>query len=598
MAKKRTNGEGSIYQRQDGRWEARGYVTVTGGIRKRKSFIDHTRQGAVDKLQAALNKERQHIPHSDQAHTVASWLDYWMHEIMPTRIRPRTLLNYQSVIDCHIRPRIGNKSLEKLSVPEVQQAIDAMVHDGHSPRTVKKFRQVLSSALSHAMRRELIFRNVAKAVELPTYRRQPIQPWTAEQAQHFLAETADHRWHLAYCLMLLYGMRLGEVVGLRWKDIDFYKGEIHVRQQIHHLHAEYVASEVKTEAGVRVLPLIQPIRAAMRRIAGDLSTVPAFQPGEVEMSTTGTVLSSRFGGPLDTGAFRDTTMRLMDEASLPKIKLHHMRHTTATLLAALKVPPREVQLILGHSNISTTQQLYTHANMDVRREALEKIGALLSAPETSQLQQPDQASEAGTPGRARTYDLEVRTLPLYPTELPRHTAHYSISGRRKSNISDVDKSVHIAAQRLGKAAIGAGWRQRLASKPVAPSDAEVVKLSRSAEITGVRARENQPTQGRNEEDPLQLRSLFKASGDELLTPVISALHSATLRRLAAAVGVKIVVKNSAHRIEGQDTLFLDQRAERHLQILAEIRAQRQMQRLKNLSFPYNLVTRQEESWKI
>ncbi len=521
MAKRRANGEGSIYHRKDGRWEASAFVPVINGGRKRIRFVAKSREQVAAKLQEALRQARRNIPRSDRHFTVGDWLDLWLREIMPQRVRSSTLNNYRDIIELHLKPRLGRKKLETLSVLTVQSAIDQMMRDGIGTRTIGKSRQVLSSALTHAMRRELVFRNVAMAVEVPSYRRAPIQPWTAGQAKHFLESSRKARLHAAYVLLLVYGMREGEVLGLRWRDIDFDNGEIHVRQQVHHRNRQFEASEVKTESGRRVLPMIDVVRTVLTDYAAVREVeIPEFVPGSPPHSTDDTVVQTQSGTPVEASNLRRSWYRDIERAGLPAIKIHHARHTAATLLASMGVPERETQLILGHSNIATTQQIYTHANLHIRRAALERIGDLIGT------QKPD---------------IEV---------------------------------------------LGSGYRQNYPQDRATPQEAEVVKDAKDPRITGVRSEIKPGSTDRDRTCDLRLMSLTKDTFDCVATPVITSLHSATRRQFLAAVAVK-----KTHIF---DEPAVSDRIAHHGQILADISRHRQAEKLKHLSFPYNLITHQEE----
>ena len=175
---------------------------------------------------------------------------------MATHTRPRTQELYESTVRMHLKPGLGAIRLSRLTAPDVQRMINTKQQGGASPRTLHACRQVLRAALSRAEREGLVTGNVAKLVELPTYARKPITPWTAEQARAFLTAATDHPWYGAYLPLLLYGLRRGEVLGLRWRDIDLDTGIIHVEQQLQGIDGHPSAGDVKTQAGRRALPLV------------------------------------------------------------------------------------------------------------------------------------------------------------------------------------------------------------------------------------------------------------------------------------------------------------------------------------------------------
>ncbi len=366
---RRANGEGTITHRKDGRWEAAGYVPVAGGGRKRIRFYGTSREDVHRRLVAALEQARRNIPVPETSWTVERYLDYWMRTVVPVKTRPRTAELYESTVRLYISPFIGKKRLDKLSVQDVQELVNRLYADGNSERTLHRVRTVLSSALSRAEKEELVYRNVARLIDLPKYERKTITPWTGEQATAFLAACAGHRWEIGYHLLLTYGMRRGEVLGLRWSDIDFERDIIHVRQQLQRIHGVLQTGPVKTSAGRRDLPLLLPIRSRFLTLRDEREPEPN---DLVFLSTAGT--------PVDPKNFVRTFHEIRDQAGLPRITVHHTRHTAATLLKNLGVPVRDVQLILGHSNITTTQEIYQHGDVTGQREALERVAAALTAP--------------------------------------------------------------------------------------------------------------------------------------------------------------------------------------------------------------------------
>jgi len=366
---RRANGEGTITHRKDGRWEAAGYVPVAGGGRKRIRFYGTSREDVHRRLVAALEQARRNIPVPATNWSVERYLDYWLRTVVPIKTRPRTAELYESTVRLYISPFIGKKRLDKLSVQDVQELVNQLYADGNSERTLHRVRTVLSSALSRAEKEELVYRNVARLIDLPKYERKAITPWTGEQAVAFLDACDGHRWALGYFLLLTYGMRRGEVLGLRWSDIDFEQDIIHVRQQLQRIHGVLQTGPVKTSAGRRDLPLLLPIRGRFLALRDERQPEPN---DLVFLSTAGT--------PVDPKNFVRTFHEIRDQAGLPRITVHHTRHTAATLLKNLGVPVRDVQLILGHSNITTTQEIYQHGDVTGQREALERVAASLTTP--------------------------------------------------------------------------------------------------------------------------------------------------------------------------------------------------------------------------
>lgn len=376
MAARGTRGTGTVYRRKDGRFEGAGYVLTPSGGQRRVRVYGATRLEAHARIQARLEQSRMGVPTATSPWTVASWLDHWMTNVVSLKNRPRTVELYESTIRLHIKPILGARSLTHLTVTEVQSAINALLGAGHSARTVHKMRTVLSAALGRAQREELVLRNVARLVELPSYERKDIQPWNADQAIAFLNQARGHEWEIGYQLLIFCGMRRGEVLGLRWRDIDFHADTLQVAQQLQRIDGALRTGPVKTSAGRRTLPLLPTIKHTLLERAAQRGIDVNDESGLGDSL----VLRSSTGQPVEPGNFARTFQILSTRAGLPRITVHHTRHTAATLLKNLGVAARDAQQILGHSNVTTTQQLYQHSDIHAQREALANVERALVDP--------------------------------------------------------------------------------------------------------------------------------------------------------------------------------------------------------------------------
>jgi integrase len=257
----------------------------------------------------------------------------------------------------------------------VQAFLNEQLAAGRSVRLVQVMKTVLSSALTRAMREELLMRNVARLAEVPAWERRPITPWSAAEARAFLDAAKDDTLYPAFVLLLLYGLRRGEVLGLRWHDIDQADNEIRIRQQVQRVKGRLWIGPVKTAAGRRDLPLLQ--------LASDVLAIrdAAQAADRVELGrawhNNGLVFTTRTGRPIEPRNLVRSFRRICDANGLRVISVHHLRHTTATLLKNLKVPARDAQLILGHSRLAVTLEIYSHEDREAHREALGKISDVL-----------------------------------------------------------------------------------------------------------------------------------------------------------------------------------------------------------------------------
>lgn len=388
---RRANGEGTIYKRADGRYEAAAHVTLVDGTRKRLRLTARTREEAQRLLLERLSLEQKNIPTPMENWRLGAYLDYWLESVVAKNARPLTYTTCAQMVRRHLKPMLGAKQLAKLSVRDVQTAIQQMQDDGQGSRTIMKFRANLRAALNNAMREELIFRNVASLAKIPTWERKPITPWTVEEAARFLDEAREHRLHTAFLLLVTYGLREGELLGLRWDDVDFKNGVLNIRQQIQRLDGALRAVPVKTSASQRTLPLVPTVReellvvAAQRGLTLDLNRPP--EPGP--LSVDNLVNISLTGGPIEAQNFLRSFRAVTKRAGVRNITIHHVRHTAATLLGALGVDGKDAQLILGHSNITTTRQIYQHGNVEQQRSAILAVESALAEASVAATTTPD-----------------------------------------------------------------------------------------------------------------------------------------------------------------------------------------------------------------
>lgn len=374
--RRRLNGEGTISgPRKDGRYVGAFYARTSAGTIKRVYVYGKTREQARDRMVEEQSKAIRGIPAAAESWRLAAYLDYWLENIVRPSRRAATYALYESMTRLYLKPGLGHYWLRRLSVPIVQSFLNAQLGQGKSIRNVHIMREVLSAALTRAVKEELIGRNVARLTELPGRESRDIRPWSADEAVEFLHAARHDPLYPAFVLLILYGMRRGEVLGLRWQDIDLAAGTFAIRQQLQRVGGSLRTGPVKTRAGNRELPIASLAREALLiRQQQQAADREAFGRA---WQDTGLVFTTRTGLPIEPRNLLRSFHRICDHNHIRVIKVHHLRHTTASLLKKLRVPPRDAQMILGHAHISTTMQIYTHVDEEARRDALASLNKLL-----------------------------------------------------------------------------------------------------------------------------------------------------------------------------------------------------------------------------
>ncbi len=377
---KRGNGEGSIYRRkEDGKWVAS--LTLENG--KRKVFYGKTRKEVKEKLTTALHEQQQGTLVTAGPQTVEQYLTDWLENTHKRLVRPRTYERYREAVYQHLIPALGHYQLQKLAVQHMQTFYTQKENEGLAPATIIYYHSVLHNALNVAVKRGLIARNVCDLASPPRRVRHEIQPLTAEQAQNLLVALHGHRWEALYTLALATGLRRGEILGLKWQDINFAAGTLQVRRilsRVPTLAANrehvYVEAEPKTKQSRRSV-VIAPL-ALQSLVQHRTRQLEARQQAGLAWQDHDYVFCTSIGTHLNPNHVVEELKKLLHKAGLPDIRFHDLRHSAATLLLTAKIHPKVVQEILGHTQISTTMDIYSHVLPGLQEDAMGKLHDVLS----------------------------------------------------------------------------------------------------------------------------------------------------------------------------------------------------------------------------
>ena len=387
MARKRGNNEGTIYRRKDGRWEASitlGRDPAIGKL-KRASFYGKTRQEAAELLVRALGDLQRGAFVAPHKLTVGTWLDTWLHEYKKPAVRPLTFDSYEALIRCHIKPAIGHLAAQELRPEHVQRLYNDTLKAGLAPRTVRYIHAVIHGALEDAMKHQLVVRNVSDATILPGDVKREMQPLTLTQVRQLLAAIEQDRLFPAVLLELGTGLRRGELLALRWQDLELQRGLLQVQHTLERVRnheatgndkkTRLIFQEPKTARARRTIPIPQDSLEALKRHKARQSQERLLL-GEAYQDR-GLVFCLPDGTPLEPRNFTRHFDGLLKQAGLPHIRFHDARHTFATLLLELGEHPKTVQTLLGHSRIATTLDIYSHVSLELETRAADRLNAAL-----------------------------------------------------------------------------------------------------------------------------------------------------------------------------------------------------------------------------
>jgi integrase len=371
--KRRANGDGSIYETGDGR--LRGSLTLThpiSGKRVRRVVSGRTRAEVARKLGDMRRDASGALPSRE---TTGAYLNRWL-TIDRARIRPSTARQRAQYVRSYIIPALGHIPLSKLAPADVERMTSQLVASGKSPRTAAHARTILRRALADAERDALILRNVAALARPPRVEAREMRALTAAEVRILLAATEDDRFGQLFAFAVGSGLRLGEVAGLRWQDVDLEGGTITVRRAM----AEDAAggwslSELKTRGSRRTLTLPAIALGALRRQKA-CQAVERLAAGDTWQDVAGLVFTDEIGRPLlpttVSRAFRQVVRRL----ELP-VRFHDLRHTYASVALGAGAPLKAVSEALGHSTITLTADTYAPVTVQTRRDAADAVDRAL-----------------------------------------------------------------------------------------------------------------------------------------------------------------------------------------------------------------------------
>lgn len=406
---RRQRGEGSVSQRSDGLWVARIDLGIINGKRRRKAVYARTQAGAIRKMRDARKAIDKGVL-TTRSMTVQTWLEHWVADVVPRRVKPKTLATYRSYVSQYLIPALGRVKLDKLNIGHVNQLHDYVFSLDKTSTTASHAHAILGTALADAMRADLLERNVAAIESAPGNREAQRRPLARDEFRRFMDVVKEDRLASRWLFGFLTGSRQGEVLGLRWESVDLDGGVVDLATQLQRipykhgcgrdgdgwacgrtradrcpqraldvhpafwylqLDGNLCLQRPKTKGSTRIVPLYAGLVAALRlRHAEYLDERAAYATDH------GLVWPRKDGRPIDGSDDRAEWRAHLAAAGIPPTDQHSMRHATSTILLAEGVEEHVRMSILGHSEEAVNRR-YSHVGLSLQRDAVERLGAAL-----------------------------------------------------------------------------------------------------------------------------------------------------------------------------------------------------------------------------
>lgn len=392
MASKKGNGEGTISKRPDGSWWGRITIgTDKNGKQKRKAFYGKTRAEVQKKITTALNSINTNTYTEPSKLTFENWLNIWFNDYAINSIKQSTRVSYETYINKHIAPFIGKIKLQDLRANTLQGFYNDKLKGGRldgtgglSPKTIKNIHNMIHKALDQAYKNGLTSQNIANAVTLPKVTKKEMRVLTLDEQTQLLKLCNNNNNGIFIVLALATGMRLGEVLGLKWEDIDYINKLLTVKRTVNRLKnydanistkTAIVINTPKTETSARVIPLNDITIKYLKSF--EVYQKEKFLKLGLHLSKDNFVFTNSLGNAGEPKTYQETFNKLIKQANIDGVHFHCLRHTFATRALENGIQAKTVSEILGHANISTTLDLYSHILIETKRTAMEQMSKLL-----------------------------------------------------------------------------------------------------------------------------------------------------------------------------------------------------------------------------
>jgi integrase len=358
---RRGKNEGTIVRRRNGTWMAQ--VTLDG---KRVGHGSKSRAECQEWVRRTLDQIDQGMTFEGRSVKLAAYLQDWI-KVKRNVLRTRTAFQYEKLIRLYIEPGLGNVKLKDLSLNAVNHLYEKLVSRGVGISNIRYTHRVLHAALEHVVRAGTLGRNPAHGAMVPKRPHKEMQILNEQEVGVFLVAASASRYRSLYHLAIVTGMRISELRGLSWADVDWQRGTITVKRQIQDVPGVgSVAGAPKTHSGTRAILLGE---STLNELRGQKSRIDAEAKGCAIWQENDLIFPSSVGTPFAKTDLQRDFWKLLEVAGLRRIRFHDLRHTAASLMLNHGVPALVVSKILGHANASITLTIYAHSALDMQTGA-------------------------------------------------------------------------------------------------------------------------------------------------------------------------------------------------------------------------------------
>ena len=391
MAKRRSNGEGSIVKNMRNGIQIGWRASITIGTDDRgklvrKQFTGKTQQDVKNKLQEYKKQMLMGVLNEDKL-TVSDWFYSWLFDYRKQDLKPKSFQRYHGIYKNYIENTdFGDIKLNDLRTTHLQRHYKKLLDNETTPTTIRQINTNLKTCLNEAERQGYIQKNWCKLVTLPKKEdNKEVKVLTKQEQEKFLEAIKGHELELLYIVALGTGLRIGEILGLKWSDIDFKNNELHVNRSLQkaaiYENNKIVRYEVqettpKTKNSLRTIPVPQNIIKKLRAHKKEQNELILLLQEEYDNKNY--VFCNKLGKPIEDKRPGRNLKTILTSIDIEPIKFHALRHTYATRLFEAGIPPKTVQHLMGHADIETTMNIYTHVMKEQKLEAIDKINSIFA----------------------------------------------------------------------------------------------------------------------------------------------------------------------------------------------------------------------------